>query len=286
VIIDRLYELVAGKGHVCVGLDTSIEYLPRDFHANFNTVEDAMFGFNKKIIDATFDIVSCYKLQIAFYEAVGIQGLLAYRKTLRYLRSIGAFIITDIKRGDIASTAQMYARAHFEGDFESDMITLNLYMGMDGLTPYLPYIKEKEKGVFILVKTSNPGSKDIQLIAGENGEKVYETVAKKISEKGGEFRGKYAYSAIGAVVGCTNLEEAASIRKQMENTFFLIPGYGAQGGTAADIKPLLSNKNGGVVNSSRAVLLAYKNPSFSEYPFDMAARKEVLRMKGEIADHL
>lgn len=286
MIIDKLYELVAGKGHVCIGLDTFAEYLPQDFSRDFDTLDDAIFGFNKKIIDATFDIVACYKVQIAFYEARGLKGLSAYSRTLKYLKSIGAFVIADIKRGDIASTAQMYAKAHFEGDFESDMITLNPYMGMDSLTPYLPYVREKEKGVFVLVKTSNPGSRDIQLLTRDNGEDVYETVAKNVVKMGKEFHGKFGYSSIGSVVGCTHLDEAVSIRKQMENIFFLIPGYGAQGGTAADIKPLFSDQNGGVVNSSRAILLAYKNPLFAGIPFDLAARKEAMRMKGEIADHL
>lgn len=286
MIIDRLYELVAEKGHVCVGLDTCIDYIPKSFSCNFDSIEDALFYFNKKIIDSTLDVVSCYKVQIAFYEALGIKGLSAYSRTLKYLKSIKAFIIADIKRGDIASTAQMYAKAHFEGDFESDMITLSPYMGMDSLTPYLPYIKEKEKGTFVLVKTSNPGSKDIQFLSCENGKKVYEEVANKIIEAGMEFCGKYSFSSIGAVVGCTNLEQAISIRNQMKNTFFLIPGYGAQGGTAAGIKHLMTNKNGGVVNSSRAILLAHKNPSFTDISFDMAAREEVLKMRSEIADAL
>ena len=153
MIIDQLFESVAQKGHVCVGLDTDITYLPEAFALKYSTIEEGLFQFNKAIIDRTLDVSACYKVQIAYYESYGIEGLRAYQRTLSYLREKDAVIIADIKRGDIAKTAEMYAKAHFTGDFESDFITLSPYMGLDSLNPYLPYVKDQNKGVFVLIRT-------------------------------------------------------------------------------------------------------------------------------------
>jgi orotidine-5'-phosphate decarboxylase len=284
MIIDRLYESVEKKGNVCVGLDTAVEYIPESFRLKFNNIEDALFEFNKRIIDAAYDYAACFKVQIAYYEALGLKGLEVYKRTLEYIRNSGAIVIADIKRGDIAATAQMYAKAHFEGDFESDLITLSPYMGMDSLEPYLPYVKSKEKGIFVLVRTSNRGAADIQYIEDSKGEKVYRHTGDKLYEMSKEYMGNCGYSSIGGVVGCTHIDEGIELRERFKNMFFLIPGYGAQGGAANDVAIYLRGGNGGVVNSSRGILLAYKNHSEGEKKFDEYARSEVLRMREDILD--
>lgn len=215
---------------------------------------------------------------------MGLSGLGVYKKTLKYIKHIGGISIADIKRGDIAKTAEMYAKAHFTGDFAADFVTLNPYMGFDSIEPYLPYLKEKEKGLFILLCTSNAGADDIQYVKDENGKTIYSIVGDKISELGEEYMGDCGYSSVGSVVGCTHYKEASLIRQNYRNTFFLIPGFGAQGGKAHDVAACLKDGNGGVVNSSRAVLLAYKKYEGGENNFDEYALKEVLKMKDEIND--
>ncbi|URZ17329.1 orotidine-5'-phosphate decarboxylase [Clostridium felsineum] len=286
MIIDRLFDSVNKNGHVCLGLDTDFTYLPEEFSKKFVNIEDAIFGFNKKIIDSTFDVVSCYKVQIAYYEAYGLKGLLAYKRTLEYLREKKAVIIADIKRGDIAKTAEMYAKAHFEGDFESDFVTLNPYMGLDGIEPYMPYLEKKEKGVFILLRTSNKGAYDIQYIKTERGSTVYDEVGEKIYDLGKKVIGNSGYSSIGAVVGCTHVEEGIEIRNKFKNMFFLIPGYGAQGGTAKEVSLYLREGNGGVVNSSRGILLAYKKIENGAKIFDQCAREAAIDMRDAIRKSL
>ncbi|KMT23288.1 orotidine-5'-phosphate decarboxylase [Clostridium cylindrosporum] len=282
MIIDRLFEDVEKEGHVCLGLDTDISYIPGDFLKKYDNLEDAIFEFNREIIDATLDAVSCYKVQIAYYEAYGIPGMVAYKKTMQYIRNKGKIVIADIKRGDISNTAKMYAKAHFEGDFESDFITLSPYMGLDSIDPYLDYVKNKEKGLFLLVRTSNEGAKDIQYITDENGEKIYEVVGDKLNKLGEEYLGKCGYSSIGGVVGCTHRDESVKLRKVLDKMFFLIPGYGAQGGTAEDVALSLKDGNGGVVNSSRGILLAYKKKENGEKNFAECAREEAIRMREDI----
>lgn len=283
MIIDKLFDAVEKKGHVCVGLDTDLSYIPEGFKKKFSSNSDALFQFNKKIIDATIDSASCFKVQIAYYEALGLEGLIAYKKTLEYLRNEDTIIIADIKRGDISKTAEMYAKGHFEGDFEADFITLSPYMGLDSIEPFLKYLESGKKGVFPLIRTSNAGAKDIQYIKDEHGERIFNVVGKKIQTLGHDFLGKSGYSAIGGVVGCTDREEAAEIRKTLNEMFFLIPGYGAQGGAADDVKALLKDGNGGVVNSSRGILLAYKNHEDGETKFDQYAREEAEKMKEAIS---
>lgn len=282
LIVDRLYEKVKENGVVCLGLDTSLTYIPEGFKAKFNNVEDLLFNFNKEIIDETLDVVACYKVQIAYYEALGFQGLKAYSRTLKYIKEKDAISIADIKRGDIAATATMYAKAHFEGDFEADFITLSPYMGMDSIEPYLPYLEKGEKGLFPLVRTSNKGAEDIEYIEATSGKRVYDIVGEKLKDMGREFIGNCGYSPIGGVIGCTHVEEAIKIRKELDSMFFLIPGYGAQGGRAEDVAMYLNNGNGGIVNSSRKILLAYKE-SGDEENFAKAAREEAIRMRDEIA---
>jgi orotidine-5'-phosphate decarboxylase len=282
LIIDRLFESVENKGNVCIGLDTALEYLPLEFKNKFSYDDHALYRFNQQIIDATFDVSACYKVQIAYYEALGLKGLKVYKDTLNYIKSKGGIVIADIKRGDIAKTAEMYAKAHFEGDFESDFITVNPYMGMDSIEPYLPYVKNKEKGLFSLVRTSNKGAEDIEYIENKENKKVYDIVGEKILKIGSEYRGQCGYSSIGGVVGCTHIDEGLKMRKDLENMFFLIPGYGAQGGAAKDVAIYLKNGNGGVVNASRSILLAYKKKEQGGTHFEECAREEAIKMRDEI----
>lgn len=282
-LIDRLHARVATAGHVCVGLDTDLSYLPAGLAGCFRNKCDAVFAFNKELIDATADVSAVYKVQIAYYEALGLDGMNTYMKTLGYLRDRGAIVIADVKRGDIAKTAEMYAKAHFSGDFEADFMTVNPFMGMDTLEPFFPYLETGKKGLFALVATSNPGACDIEGIVSSDGESVSEKTGAMIAKKAAAFKGKCGYSAIGAVVGCTNRAQTKKIRERLPDTFFLIPGYGAQGGTAGDIAAYLDEKgNGGVVNSSRGILTAHKMPEYQSFDFAAAAREEVLRMRADI----
>ncbi|MCR6515139.1 orotidine-5'-phosphate decarboxylase [Clostridium sp. LY3-2] len=283
LIIDKLYKRVSERGVVCVGLDTSLDYIP-EFIKSGKAAKDAIVEFNKAIIDKTEDVASCFKVQIAYYEALGIEGLIAYKETLEYLREKDLIIIADIKRGDIAATAKMYAKAHFEGDFEADFITLNPYMGMDSIEPYLDYIKDGNKGIFSLVRTSNSGALDIEYIKDKDGNNVYDIVGEKVLKMGLEFKGDSGYTPLGGVIGCTHIEEGASIRNRLKEMFFLIPGYGAQGGKAEDVALYLNNGNGGVVNSSRGILLAYKKANRPEKDFAICAREEAIRMRDEIRE--
>ena len=281
LIMDKLYNRVKERGVVCVGLDTAIEYIPQHLFEGRSEVE-ALVEFNKQIIDATIDVSACFKVQIAYYEALGLKGMMAYKETLDYLKEKDAIIIADIKRGDIAATAKQYAKAHFEGDFEVDFITLSPYMGMDSIEPYMPYMEKGNKGVFTLVRTSNPGAEDIEMIKTEDGRDVYKVVGDKLTEMGSKVSGDCGYSSIGGVIGCTHVEEGIEIRKRFKNMFFLIPGYGAQGGKAEDVALYLNDGNGGVVNSSRAILLAYKKQEGREKEFALCAREEAIRMRDEI----
>lgn len=280
--MDRLYEAVAAKGPVCVGLDTDFSYLPEGYADNTKTAGENLVRFNREIIDATREVAGCYKVQIAYYEALGMDGMMAYRDTLAYLRENKLLTIADIKRGDIAKTAEMYAKAHFEGDFEADFITLAPYMGLDSLSPYLPYMEKSGKGAFVLCRTSNGGAKDFEYEKLADGRHVYDLVGDKVTELGKAYMGEHGYSSIGLVIGGTHIEEAKEIRAKYQNSFFLIPGYGAQGGKAEDIAQYLQKGNGGAVNSSRGILLAYKKQEGMR--FDEAAYRECVDMKGAIAD--
>ncbi len=254
MIIDKLFASVRDKSFVCVGLDTAASYVPARMLER--GLAQGMFDFNKEIIDATHDIAGIYKLQIAHYEASGLEGLKAYAMTMDYLRSKDLLSIGDVKRGDISSTAEMYAKGHFEGDFEADFITLNPYMGYDSITPYMPYLESGAKGVFVLLRTSNSGAKDIEYLEHQ-GRPLYYTVGDGLEEIGKSAVGQCGYSSLGLVVGGTHSEEAVEIREKYANSFFLIPGYGAQGAATEDIRSYLNDFNGGVVNSSRGIIRNY-----------------------------
>lgn len=283
MIVDKLFKHVEEKGHVCIGLDTDYSYIPEAFARQFESKTEAIYNYNKEIIDATYDIAACYKVQIAYYEALGINGLKVYSDTLKYIKEKGQISIADIKRGDISKTAEMYAIGHFTGDFEADFVTLSPYMGInDSIEPFIKYIKENNKGIFVLVRTSNQGAKDFQYIKDENNSTLYENVANMVEKLAEENLGRCGFSSIGSVVGATNNEESEALRKKLKTSFLLIPGYGAQGGKAEDIKAYLIDGNGAVVNSSRGILLAYKKENDGDKNFAMCARKEVIRMRDDI----
>jgi orotidine-5'-phosphate decarboxylase len=265
--MDKLFEAVAAKGHVCVGLDTAVDYIPPQERRQAASDAQATLAFNKALIEATFDTCACYKVQIAYYEEMGIAGLETYSKTLKYIREKGGLAIADIKRGDIADTALRYAKAHFAGDFEADFVTLSPYMGMDSIEPWLTYADSGGKGAFVLMRTSNKGMRDFQYLELKqtnemtpdvSGNRLYHAVGNKLAQLAASHSGKYGYGSFGAVVGCTEREEAAAIRKNYPGLFFLIPGYGAQGGAADDAALLLREGNGGVVNASRSILKAWE----------------------------
>ena len=281
MIVDRLYEAVKEKGFVCVGLDSHLDYIPNYIKEKHEKISDIIFEYNKTIIDATSDIVAIYKPQIAYYEANGLEGLIAYQRTLRYLKEKGLLSIGDVKRGDIASTAKEYAKAHFKGEFEADFITLNPYMGMDSITPYLDYLKTGENGVFVLLRTSNEGAKDIECL-DYNGEALYFQVGDELKKFADELTSECGYSPLGFVVGATHSEEAKKIRERYKNIFFLLPGYGAQGAKAEDIRTYLNDFNGGVVNSSRGIIKYYQKFEDGEERFAHYTREAVLNMRKDI----
>ncbi len=281
MIIDKLYKEVNDKGMVCLGLDTHLDYIPREIKEKYKSIEEQIFQFNKKIIDCSKDIVAIYKLQIAYYEAYGIKGLIAYKSTMEYLKSMNLLSIGDVKRGDISATADMYAKAHFKGDFETDFITINPYMGYDSVRPYLKYLQTGEKGIFVLLRTSNPGAKDIEYL-NVDGEKLYYHVGDKLVQLAEKYRGESGYSSLGVVVGGTHTDEAIEIRERYKNMFFLIPGYGAQGGSGEDAALYLNNGNGGIVNSSRGIITAYKKQTDGYENFEYYTRKAVLDMREAI----
>ena len=278
--MDKLYDAVKARGPVCVGLDTDFSYLPEGFADTALTAGENIVRFNKALIDATKAVAGCFKVQIAYYESLGLDGLKAYKETLDLVKAAGVPVIADVKRGDIAKTAEMYAKAHFDGDFEADFMTLAPYMGLDSIKPYMPYIENKGKGVFVLVRTSNPGAVDFEYEKLADGRHVYDMVGDKIYEMGKGCMGERGFSSLGMVIGGTHIEEATEIRNRYADSFFLIPGYGAQGGKAEDIAQYLTQGNGGVVNSSRGILLAWKKQPGVK--FDEAAYNECVNMKEAI----
>ena len=258
------------NGPLCVGLDTAPSYLPPEVLKKYETPAKAVLAYNTELINACAKHSGCFKVQIAYYEAMGLAGIQTYVETLKLLKDKNIPIISDIKRGDIADTAAAYAKAHFSGDFETDIITVNPYMGFDTLQSFTEYCKKmgtsdlaKEKAICVLLRTSNPGMQDIENQILQDGSHVLDRVGNHLIELQKEFAQNYGYdensvcSPVGAVVGCTEEQDAINLRNQYPNIFFLIPGYGAQGGKAK-IAGTLLGKAGGTVNSSRGVLCAWK----------------------------
>lgn len=262
-----LQEMAVKNGPLCVGLDTDPSYLPLSVLSVFDNPAQAVLAYNKEIIKSVERTKSacCFKIQIAYYEAMGLAGMEVYKKTLDYIKETGIPVISDIKRGDIAATAGAYAKAHFSGDFETDIITVNPYMGFDTLTPFAEYCATSKgsKGIFVLLRTSNPGMVDIEQQELKSGELVLEKVGSELERLSSEWKKTYpeqTCSPIGAVVGCTEESDAKALRAAYPDIFFLIPGYGAQGGAARIAATLLLNA-GGTVNSSRGILCAWKKDS-------------------------
>lgn len=286
MIIDSLANRAKKHYGVCVGLDTSATYLPPSIMGADISPADKIFRFNKQIIDATANEAACFKLQIAYYEALGLEGLKAYSATLKYLKQKDCLSIADIKRGDIAASGEQYAAAHFDGDFEADMATVNVYMGKDSVTPYFNYIRDKGKAIFALVKTSNPSSSDIQDISiGEGKEKLYERVGKMIEDWASPYLAPSGFTSIGAVMGLTYAQDFDRIKAHMPHTFFLIPGYGAQGGTGRDLAAVFKEGICGVVNSSRGIICAHMKEHIDEGFADLAL-EAVIKMKRDISQWL
>jgi len=281
MIIDRLYKETIEKGPICVGLDTTLKYLPKYLLSKDWSDGEKIVEFNKKIIDATEDLAATYKVQIACYEALGLDGLKAYSKTVSYARNKGKIVIGDVKRGDISSTGDQYAKGHFTGDFEVDIMTINAYMGEDAVAPYYPYLKNHNKGIFILQRTSNPSAVDLQNLV-VNGQSVYQIIGDKIEKWGKPFISESGFSAIGAVVGLTRPEEFEAIQVQCPHTFFLVPGYGAQGGTGQDIAKILKKSRCAVVNSSRGLITAHQKAGCEDEGFAEHVRKATIAMKEDI----
>ena len=286
---------------IVVGLDPMMDYIPKQiqekaFQEYGETLEgaaEAIWQYNKGIVDATYDLIPAVKPQIAMYEQFGIEGLKVYKKTLDYCQEKGLVVIGDIKRGDIGSTSAAYAVGHLGkvkvgsrsyAGFNEDFATVNPYLGSDGVKPFIEVCKEEKKGLFILVKTSNPSSGEFQdqLV---NGRPLYELVGEKVAQWGEEYMGEQ-YSYIGAVVGATYPEMGKVLRKLMPKTFILVPGYGAQGGKGADLVHFFNEDGlGAIVNSSRGIIAAYKQEkyaSFGEENYADASRQAALDMIADI----
>ena len=290
---------------IVVGLDPTLALIPEhvlkknydEFSADLNGVAKAIVEYNKTIVDAIYDIVPAVKPQIAMYETFGIPGLIAFKETVDYCKSKGLVVIGDIKRGDIGSTSTAYALGHigkvtiegkeFKG-FDEDFVTVNPYLGTDGVKPFIDVCKEEKKGIFVLVKTSNPSSGEFQdrII---DGRPLYELVGEKEAEGGADCMGD-SYSYVGAVVGATYPEMGKVLRDIMPKSFILVPGYGAQGGKGTDLVHFFNKDGlGAIVNSSRGIIGAYKQEKYAQYGpanYGDAARAAVLDMKEDIVSAL
>lgn len=298
---DRLIEgIVKTQNPTVAGLDPKLDYVPASikescFEKCGKTLEGAaaaLLEFNKAIIDKIYDIVPAIKPQAAYYEMYGWQGVKALCETIAYAKSKGMFVITDGKRNDIGTTMEAYATAHLgttdvageEIDaFGADALTVNGYLGTDGIKPLAEICDKKDKGIFVLVKTSNPSSGELQDMKLENGSTVYAQMGSMCENWGESLMGKYGYSGVGAVVGATYPDQLAEMRAKAPHTFFLVPGYGAQGGGAQDAKNAFDKRGlGAIINSSRGIMCAWKKQGLTEDDFAEAARAEALRMKEDI----
>ena len=285
---------------IVVGLDPMLNYIPEhiqkkafaEFGETLEGAAEAIWQYNKGIVDATFDLIPAVKPQIAMYEQFGIPGLIAYKKTVEYCKSKDLVVIGDIKRGDIGSTSAAYAVGHLGqvqvgskkyAGFDEDFATVNPYLGSDGVKPFMDVCKEEKKGSFVLVKTSNPSSGEFQDRVID-GRPLYELVGEKVAQWGDELMGD-GYSYVGAVVGATYPEMGKVLRKIMPKTFILVPGYGAQGGKGADLVHFFNEDGlGAIVNSSRGIIAAYKQEKYKEFGAENYADASRAAVKDMIAD--
>ena len=300
-MISQLIEKIQKtKAPICVGLDPMLSYVPehivkKAFDAYGETLEgaaEAIWQYNKEIIDNTYDLIPAVKPQIAMYEEFGIEGLMVYKKTVDYCQEKGLVVIGYAKRGDIGSTSAAYATGHLGkvqvgsksySGFATDMLTVNPYLGTDGVKPFVDVCKEEKKGLFILVKTSNPSSGEFQdrLI---DGRPLYELVGEQVAKWGEDCMGD-DYSYVGAVVGATYPEQGKVLRKIMPKSFILVPGYGAQGGKGADLVHFFNEDGlGAIVNSSRGIIAAYKQEQYAKYGEEHFAEASRAAVEAMIAD--
>ena len=289
------------KAPICVGLDPMLSYIPEhivkkalsEYGETMKGAAEAIWQFNKEIVDHTYDLIPAVKPQIAMYEQFGVEGLIIYKRTVDYCQEKGLLVIGDVKRGDIGSTSAAYAVGHLGkvtvgskkiAAFDEDFATVNPYLGTDGIKPFVDVCKEEKKGIFILVKTSNPSSGEFQdkLI---DGKPLYEHVGAKVDEWGRECMGD-DYSYVGAVVGATYPEMGAALRKIMPKAYILVPGYGAQGGKGSDLVNFFNKDGlGAIVNSSRGIIAAYAKDEyakFGEKNFAEASRQAAIDMINDI----
>ncbi|MCD8156143.1 MAG: orotidine-5'-phosphate decarboxylase [Clostridiales bacterium] len=301
-MIDKLIRKIQKTGApIVVGLDPMLSYVPEyiqkaafaEYGETLAGAAEAIWQFNKEIIDATCDLIPAVKPQVAMYEQFGVEGMKAFQKTVEYCHEMDLVVIGDVKRGDIGSTSAAYAAGHLGKvqvgsktctAFDEDFITVNPYLGTDGIRPFVDVCKEEKKGLFILVKTSNPSSGEFQdrMI---DGKPLYEHVAEKVAAWGADCMGE-SYSAIGAVVGATYPEIGKVLRKVMPNSFILVPGYGAQGGKGKDLVHYFNKDGlGAIVNSSRGIIAAYKQETYARFGaehFAEASRQAVIDMAEDI----
>ncbi len=280
LLIDKLYETVKNHSPLCLGLDTDLSYIPDFIKTISSNPSESLFIFNRMLIDSAKELVGAVKVQIAFYEAQGIEGLKAYSATLKYLTKKGILSIADIKRGDVSVSAKQYALAHFSGDFEADFITLNPYLGFDSLQPFLEVIEKNNKGAFILVRTSNPSARDIQDLE-VSGIPLYQHIGKLISEWGKDTTGINGYSCLGAVFGATYPLQLKEFRELYPEMFLLVPGYGAQGANKKDIIYAFNHGNGAIINVSRSIITSLKD-CLNEREFQEKAHKIIRETSKEI----
>ena len=301
-MINKLVEKIKQtKAPIVVGLDPMLSYVPEhitkkayaEYGETLKGAAEAIWLYNRELIDHIHDLIPAVKPQIAMYEQFGVEGLITFQKTVDYCHEKDLIVIGDVKRGDIGSTSAAYATAHLGKvqvgakkipAFNEDFATVNPYLGSDGITPFLDVCKEEKKGLFILVKTSNPSSGEFQdQMIGEKH--LYEMVGERVAEWGSELMGD-SYSYVGAVVGATYPEQGKLLRKVMPKSFILVPGYGAQGGKGEELVHFFDEDGlGAIVNSSRGIITAYKNEAYASYGaehFGEAARAAVFDMIADI----
>jgi len=306
MFIDLLIDAIKEKDNpTVVGLDPKLDFIPqfikekafKEHGVNLKGAAQAIIEFNKGLIDALHDIVPAVKPQLAYYEMYGIEGLMAFEETVKYAKQKGMIVIADGKRNDIGTTAESYSagflgrtridEAVLQPIFDVDALTVNPYLGIDGIKPFIDDCKKYQKGIFVLVKTSNKSSGQLQDILTDKGKSIYEVVAELVEEWGKSLRGKYGYSSVGAVVGATYPNQAKILRREMKHAYILVPGYGAQGGTARDVAHSFDGEGlGAIVNASRSIMCAYMSDNwknqYSAEKYADASRAEAIRMRDDI----
>lgn len=302
--VDLLVKKIKEKSNPSVaGLDPQISYVPqyirekayKEYGKNLKGACEAIWEYNKGLIDALYDVVPAVKPQSAFYEMYGLNGEEVLHRTIQYAKEKGLYIILDVKRNDIGSTAEAYSKAYLgkvdiDGEEVSpcdvDCVTVNPYLGTDGIAPFVADCKKYDKSIFALVKTSNPSSGELQDLDND-GKRIFERVAECVNKWNEDTIGESGYGAVGAVVGATYPEQAEVLRALMPKSYFLVPGYGAQGGSAKDVvKSFNPDGLGAIVNSSRGIICAYKKGDWKEEQFAEAARAEAIRMREELNSFL